>query len=267
MLLPQTIAQMARHEYRLAIDQSNARLAGAVAFADNGERFYSLHLHVTDGCRRQGVGTTLLEHVLAQARLRGRTGVSTSVDPARDPATHAFLLHRGFRTASRFLTAEGDMAAIHAAHRARCGRAAYLQNDRWRILPLTSDMLGEAGRLHAEYLSDLSAAGAAGYFVPPPLAGIGLSQVLVVGGSIQGILLVTRRGDVATFEARVVRPAFRHSRGSAALVMRALDATLDSGARRLRFCYFASTRDTAAVVRRMGIPVVETLDHLTKAVS
>jgi hypothetical protein len=132
----------------------------------------------------------------------------------------------------------------------------------WQILPLSVAMLREAGQLYAEYLSGLEPLESGGYYVSQQVAGIGLSQVLVVNGGIQGVILLTKNDNVVTFEARIVRTAFRRSRGSAALAMRALEAAVESGAKRLRFSYFTSTLDTAAFARRMDIPVIETLEEL-----
>jgi GNAT superfamily N-acetyltransferase len=269
MLLPEIAPHARRHEYRLAIDRSSGAIAGAAAFVDNGTILHALQLHTVLNRRAQGIGAQLLDHVLAEAALRHRKQVTATVRPSRDPALHDFLRHRGFEIRRQFLIAEGDLPETYRRQFARSRHLAELRASAggdWQILPLSVAMLRKAGQLYAENLSGLEPVESGGYYVSQQVAGIGLSQVLVVNGGIQGVILLTRNDNVVTVQARIVRPPFRRSRGSAALVLRALEAAVESGAKRFRFCYFTSTLDTSAFARRMDIPVIETLDELANTV-
>jgi GNAT superfamily N-acetyltransferase len=262
MLLPNTMPHAIRYEYRIAADADMSAVAGAAAFTDNGLGLHTLQIHTVLDRRGKGVGKQLLNHVLQEAANRGRKEVSAVLSARGEPEFHGFLNRHGFTLRSQFSTAEGDLTDICRRQRERGSRVVQKSLADGRIVPLTSEMLRDAGRLIAAYLSDLEPAQSGAYFVPQHLAGIGLSQALVIDGVLQGVIIVTRQNDVAIFESRAVTPQFRNTRSSAALLLRSIEVAMQSGAKRARFSFGESARDTAAYVRRMNLQVIDTIDHL-----
>ena len=266
MLLPRTVEHSTRYEYRIAIERGSASILGAAAFIDDGKGLRSLQLHTVHNRRRQGVATQLLDHLAAEANKRKRGEISAGVNPRSEIALHAFLISRGLAVRDRLCTAEGDLHEIFARQLARCRRLADIKAADWQIIPLSPEMLADAGKLLAEHISRLAPLEGATYFVAPERAGLGLSQALVAAGALQGILLMSRTADTVTFEARAVNPAFRNTRASAMLLTHALKGAVETGASRLRFCYTNTGRDTVAVVKRLGLQVIDTVDHLVRDV-
>ena len=270
MLLPKTLAQDIPYEYRLAVDQTRSCIVGAVAFADSGRLLYELRLHTIFNRRTEGIGTRLLDYVVAEATCRGRTEVKANVNALEEKTIHTFLRKRGFGMQSRCWAAAGDSVEIYRHLRDRCARIA--SNDAstregWRIVPLSPDMFNEAGRVFAEHLYNVAPGANGSLSLAAYLGRYELSQALVVNGSLHGIVLITNQQNAAVWRLRVVTPQFRNTRTSAALLMRAAQVSVESGAQRLLFSYFDEAPDTVAFVRRMGMTTMQTADVLARTVA
>lgn len=256
MLLPKAVESAIPYEYRIAVDRASATIAGAVAFGDGGAQVQLLQLHTVSSYRGQGVGTQLVDYVLAEAVRRGRGEVSAAIHPRDGDAIATFLRNRGFARKGLCCVGEGDLAEIYRRQQARCTRVAEIERGDWQILPLSRELLNEAGRVFPEYLGSIKA----------PYLGGDLSQALLVNGAMQGIFLVTRLGDTALFRLRVVQPQFRSSRASAALHMRAIKACAEAGCRQLCLSYLDTNEETQKLVRRLNLKVTDTAELLVKAV-
>jgi GNAT superfamily N-acetyltransferase len=267
-LLPESFSGDWRHEYRIAVDERSASIVGAVAFADVGGLLQSLHIRTVLDRRSEGIGTQLLDYVLAEADRRQRAGVAATVTVERHGILHDFLQKRGFGRVSRYCMAEGGAPEVYARTCARCVRIAEMGRGKWLVVPLTAAMYQQAERLIQEYMSGLAAAERRACAAPIDFSFFELSQALFVDGVMQGVILTKHvpADDTVVFRLRVVRPEFQNTRASSALLMRAAKVCVDTGAKRLLFFYFDFADDTVAFVQRAGMKVIKTVETLVKKV-
>lgn len=263
MMLPATIGYAFPCEYRLAVDTAASTSVGAIGFADTGTHLHVLQFHTVLNRRGSGIGTQLINAVVAEAVRRGRHGVVATVEMQAGGAVHQFLERRGFTIGRLYCTAEGDLREIYGRQCQRCTRITGINGGTWQIVPLGTDMYEDAGQLITEYLGSLGAA-ERGVCHFPDLKRYELSQALIVDGVLQGLILMTAVEDAAVWRLRVVRPQFRNTRASAALLMTTAKISVNTGARRLAFCYYDFADDTAAFVRRQGMRVISTLGTFVK---
>jgi GNAT superfamily N-acetyltransferase len=267
-LLPEAFSAAGQPEYRIAVDERSASIVGAVAFADAGGLLQSLHIRTLLHRRLEGIGTRLLDSVLAEAARRRRAGVAATVTVERHPILHDFLEKRGFARSSRYCMAEGSLPQVYARTCARCPRLAEMGRGKWLVVPLTAAMYPEAARLIEEYMCGLTAAARRACSLPIDLSFFEHSLALFVDGVMQGLILTKHvpSDDAFVFRLRVVRPQFQNTRASGALLMRAAKVAVDTGAQSLLFCYFDFADDTVAFVQRAGMRVIKTVDALVKRV-
>ena len=94
--LPDVAVQTAGRVLRLGVDSAKPSIAGALAYSDDSRSITGVRLHVVKPYRRQGVGSTLLNYAVAEARHLGRTRVFADTEMRKEPDADAFLSARGF---------------------------------------------------------------------------------------------------------------------------------------------------------------------------
>src|SRR5207249_4403403 len=82
------------------------------------------------------------------------------------------------------------------------------------------------------------------------------SRVLLVDGRARGLILLAVDGDLATYEARVVDPAYRGGWANVLLMATDLERGLTLGVRRVRFYSSGANRDTLKLAARCGARAV-----------
>jgi len=248
-----------RH-FMLAIDEGRSTIAGAVSYLDDGERFCGLRLRVVPDRQRVGVGTKLLEEVFKEADRQGRSQVTAQVDPDKHLALNNFLVRNRFKLKSRLSTVEGDLITdVDGKLRAFC------QDDLVQIVPLNRALGAEAGRLYAEYIASLPEPLSSRLFFSADAPRFRLTQLLLVDGKVEGLMLVEQDRTRAIIHARVVSERYRGGRASARLVLETLERLRQSGIERLRFQFFDTVRDTLKVSRRLNARTLEQVHFLVFA--
>ena len=109
MLLPDVAAHTAGRVLRLAVDSTNPGIAGALAYVDDSQSITSVRFHVVKTCRRQGLGSTLLNYAVDEARRLGRTKVFADTEMLKEPDAETFLTARGFRKVGQVTSMRGPL--------------------------------------------------------------------------------------------------------------------------------------------------------------
>lgn len=267
MLLPDTIADAPARDYWLAIDSLERSVAGAISFRDNGVTLENVRLHVVPGRQRTGIGTLLLEEVIREAAQRGRSKLAAYANAAREPALHSFFSKIGFNTESKLFTAEsGIHTAMEYLRRVRERAVAnHRDPESVEIVPLSNPLLSDAGRLYAEYIANLPDSVSGCAYFSADISQFHLTQLLLVDGAVQGMVLMSQHGETATVHARIVREQYRRGWSSAVLLGRAIERAQQAGIQRLRFHFFDTTSDTLQLVKRLNMPIVECVDRFSLA--
>jgi GNAT superfamily N-acetyltransferase len=91
-----------------------------------------------------------------------------------------------------------------------------------------------------------------------------ISPVVMVDGGVAGILLGHVDGETAVVRSRVVAPGYQGSWVNAVLIAEALDIGWAAGARRARFSYTSSNRDTEKLARRFRAKVTSVVAQFTR---
>jgi hypothetical protein len=151
----------------------------------------------------------VVEEVQRQATTRGRKQITAYLDPQRDPTLLSLLGECGFQAVRRFITVEGDLQTAADRLLAACPRALRVPAIVERIVPFSPAFLSAAGQLCAEFLSEIPTPPGDVFYLAGDPDRFTLSQFLVVDDEVHGMVLVTREGDAAAFEAWVVRPRYR----------------------------------------------------------
>lgn len=265
MLLPETVADAPARDYLLAIQAAQGTIAGAISYRDNGIHLLNLRMHVVRGAEQTSAGSRLIRAVFREAEDRGRLAVETRAEESREPALHRFFLEHGFEVKSRLFTAEGSMDRAYA-YLDRMRQAGGLRRrEGVEVVPLSRPLLSEAGRLYAEHISHLPEQTSAYVYFNGDLKHFGLTQVLLIDGSVQGLMLTSRTGDTATVHARVVRDSHRRGWASAELFLNTIERLREAGIRRLRFQFFESTYDTSKLTKRLHMQTIARTDLLSCA--
>ena len=267
MLLPDTISDAAARDYLLAIDPVRHTVAGAICFRDDGAKLEHLRLHVVPGYRRSGVGRQLVKEVIREAARRNRSEVTGRAMVNANPDLHSFLLENGFIIKATLFIAEGRMAS-GLAHwqKIRNGAIDHLPSS-VQIVPLSESLAKEAGRLYAEYIAHAPEQLSARVFFSGDIPRFQLTQILLIDGKAEGMILVEQNGATAIVHARIVTAANRQGRASAVLAGATIERLHQAGIQTLRFQFFDTTHDTFKLSKRLETQIVDSLDQLSFAVA
>jgi GNAT superfamily N-acetyltransferase len=264
MLLPDTMAEARRREYLLALlarQDHAAQVVGAASYIDNGAQLEGLRVHVIAAERRRGIGSMLLRHIARESAQRGRSQILAQANSMRAMDFDSFLRACGFRVTRKFYTVEGDVnTAQIVASGKRAARGAIAPGS--SIVPLSGAVAVEAGRLYAECIHDLPSASASRLWMGADLNRFAHSRVLLIGGQVQGLMLVEVPDKTALIHARIIRAGFRGTRASLMLLSETIEHLAAEGIRRARFQFFDSTRDTAKLARRLKLEIRECVNQL-----
>lgn len=267
MLLPDIVSHAPARDYLLAIDPLRHGVAGAIAFRDNGAKLEHLLVHVVPGYRRSGLATQLVEEVIREAARRNRSEVTARAMAKAHPDLHSLFLKSGFTVKSRLLTAEGPLASGLDQLLAIRDRAIRQMPSSVEVVPLSESLAKEAGRLYAEYIAHAPEQLSARVFFSGDIPRFQLTQILLMDGKAEGMILVERNGAKAIVHARIVTAANRQGRASAVLAGTTIERLHQAGIQTLRFQFFDTTQDTFKLSKRLETQIVDSLDQLSLVVT
>lgn len=260
MLLPRTFCDVAGREYLVAARDEAPRLVAAASFRRAGQSVTHLSLHVIPSFRRGGMASQILEYLVRS----GAKSVEGAVEITTETEAAAFCARTGFERVDALTTVEAGIA----------GMREYMVRLRSRIVlpagasivPLSAAPMEQAARLHALYVAQH------GELNPwraslAESSGLHHSPVVLIRGQVAGILLWEREGDTAVVRSRAVDPLYHGGWVNATLLAEGLDGAWSSGARRVRFCYTDSNRDTRKLADRFSSEVVSVLVRYVRTAS
>jgi GNAT superfamily N-acetyltransferase len=115
MLVPEAFERPGSPECLLAISKAGPGIVGAAAVRWYGQLAYGLRIRVIRTEWRQGVGSRLLEAMLAEARRRGIRRMVAAAGPRIEPSAEPFLRARGFVRVNQLTTVEAPIAGMREA--------------------------------------------------------------------------------------------------------------------------------------------------------
>jgi GNAT superfamily N-acetyltransferase len=249
MLLPETFADVAGREYLLATRPQQPRIAGAASFRRIRDGVSGVRLHVIPPFRRQGIASLLLERLCADAAVA--EGIS---EISREPAAESFCARAGFIRVEGLTAVEAAIERMREYARALRDRSRVPESA--RLVTLPEAPLDQVARLHAEYVVHAGELNPWRAAIASELTALRRSLVLLIGARVEGILLWHMDGSTAVVRSRVVTPQFQRGWANALLIAAGLDAGWEAGARRVRFTYADSNRDTRKMAQRLSGEVV-----------
>jgi len=248
MLLPETFGDVASRSYVLAVRDEAPRVVAAASFRHAHQAITHLRLHVIPGFRRLGVGSQLVEHI-ARGDARSMEG---TVEITSEPAAVAFCERNQFERVESLTTVEADIAEMRdytRRLRLRLGQPAGAC-----VMALADAPADQVAELHARYVAQEGEIDRwRGLVAQTPQMGI--SPVVMIDGRVAGILLGELEGATAVVRSRVVAPGYHGSWVNVLLLAEAMDIGWAAGARRARFFYTDTNRDTQKLAARFQAKV------------
>ena len=256
MLLPESFVGGARPELWLALDVSTGVILGAAAARVRESALHQMRIRVARPFRRQGVGSMLLDEMVA-----GGPSAIYAAASSGEPDAEPFLLARGFTRTDRIFLVEGDLMLLRDrifSLRDRLLATGRIPAD-IEILRPADAPAGRLATLFAEHVvpfREFRAGHAMPIVVDPRFAE---SPVLCVGGEPQGMVLYESDADsgVGRVHARLVTEPYRGGWANVVLMAAAIDRGLARGVRRLRFEAPESNPDTMKLMRRVRAEILQ----------
>lgn len=254
MLLPETRAGEPSREFLLCVRDEAPRVIAAASFRQTSEAVIDLRIHVIPTFRRRGVG----RQVVAYLARRGMRSVSGMVDMNRQHDAAAFCEALGFHCVDTLTTVEAEMAEMREYLRALCARRPAAA----QIVPLSSVPAAEVAQLHTRYVAHQTDSNPWRALLTGPgdLEG---SVAALIDGSVAGALLGGLEGETAVVRSRVAAPGPHSAWVNALLLTAAVEGAWSRGARRVRFTYNSSNRDTQKLARRFRTQITEVVALFT----
>jgi hypothetical protein len=132
-------------------------------------------------------------------------------------------------------------------------------------IPLSEAPVDQVARLHARYVAQEGELNQwRGLVARSPE--MEMSPVVMIDGCVAGILLGQIEGATAVVRSRVVAPGYHGSWVNAMLLAEALDIGWAGGARRARFSYTDSNRDTQKLAIRFRAEITSVVARYTRPV-
>lgn len=233
------------------------RIVAAASFRESPEAATHLRLHVVPSFRRRGVGSQLIDHV-AQSGARSVGGI---VEITKEPAATAFCQRNRFERVEVLTTVEADMAEMRDyTGRLRSRMTLPLGA---RVIPLSAAPVEQVAELHAQYVAQQGELNQwRGLVAHAPEMDI--SPVVMIDHRVAGILLGHLEGATAVVRSRVVAPGYQGGWVNAMLLAEALDIGWAACARRARFSYTDSNRDTEKLATRFKAEVTSVVAMFTR---
>ncbi|HEX3743874.1 MAG TPA: GNAT family N-acetyltransferase [Bryobacteraceae bacterium] len=241
MILPETCAGASSREYLLAVQDQPPHAIAAASFRQTATGVTDLRMHVIPRFRRSGVGSQVVAFLTAG----GARSVSGAVDLATEALAVAFCEARGFSRIDTLTTVEAEIAEMREFTRRLCSR----RQRAGEIVPLSRAPARQVAELHARYVAHQSESDPWRALVTAT-PGMQDSPVALIGGAVVGALLWELEGQTAVVRSRVAAPGRHASWVNALLLAEGLEGAWRRGARRVRFTYNSSNRDTQKLARR-----------------
>ncbi len=257
MLLPETFADASYRAYLLCVRDEAPRIVAAASFRPGPEAITHLRLHVIPSFRRRGVGSQIVDE-LARTRAASMEGI---VEVTKEPAAVAFCARNRFERVEALTTVEADMSQMRYYMSRLRDRIA--PSRRARTIPLSQAPVDQVANLHAEYVAREGELNRWRGLVAHT-SQMDISPVVIIDGRVAGILLGSLEGATAVVRSRVVAPGYHGSWVNAMLLAEALDIGWAAGARRARFSYPDSNRDTEKLARRFRAEVTSVVARFVR---
>ncbi len=257
MLLPETFADVSSRQYLLGMRDEAPHIVAAASFRPSPDAVTHLRLHVVPSFRRRGVGSQIVAHLV---RL-GSSVIEGTAEITKELAAEKFSERNRFERVDALTTVETEMA----------GMREYMSRLRSRMtlpagvstIPLSAAPVADVARLHAEYVAHEGE--------PNPwralmgrTSAMAISPVITVNGQVAGILLGEIDGATAVVRSRVVSRDWPGGWVNALLLAEALDWGWAHGARRARFSFNDSNRDTQKLAARFSAEVVSVVARFVR---
>jgi len=252
MLLPETFGDAAGREYLLALRAQAPRVVAAASFRQGADSLRCLRLHVVPSMRRCGVGSRMVEHLA----LNGERALEGSVEITREQAAVVFCERNRFGRVDGLTIVEGDLGEMREHLLAL--RARLTPPEGASVTPIREAPADEVARLHARYVAHDDEWNPWRTLV----AGTAVKEhslAAMVKGRVAGILLGELEGATAVVRSRVVEPSHQGGWVNAMLLAEGLDRAWNAGARRVRFFYTDSNRDTQKLAGRFRAEIVSVM--------
>jgi GNAT superfamily N-acetyltransferase len=257
MLLPETFSNVSSRTYLLAVRDEAPRIVAAVSFRESPEAVTQLRLHVVPAFRRRGVGSQLIDYA-AQGGARSIGGI---VEITKEPSAAAFCKRNRFERVEVLTTVEADMAEMRD-YTGRLRSRITLPLGA-RVIPLSEAPVEQVAELHAQYVAQQGELNQwRGLVAHAPEMDI--SPVVMIDQRVAGIMLGHLEGATAVVRSRVVAPGYHGGWVNAMLLAEALDIGWAAGARRARFSYTDSNRDTEKLAARFKAEVTGVVALFTR---
>jgi GNAT superfamily N-acetyltransferase len=259
MLLPETFADSASRTYLIGIRDQAPRIVAAASFRRGPESITHLRVHVVPSFRRCGVGSQIIEQVASG----GARSIGGTVEVTREPGAVEFCERNHFERVESLTTVEADMAEMRDHMRRLRGRIAMPSGA--RTIPLSEAPVDQVARLHSEYVAQEGELNQwRGLVAHSP--DMEISPVVMIDDRVAGILLGKIEGSTAVVRSRVVTPGYHGSWVNALLLAEALDIGWAAGARRARFSYNNSNRDTEKLASRFKAAITSVVARYTRTI-
>jgi GNAT superfamily N-acetyltransferase len=209
MLLPDVAARTPGRILRLAVDSAKPSIAGALAYTDDFQSITNVRLHVVKTCRRQGVGSALLNYAVDEARRLGRTRVFADAEMLKEPDAEAFLTARGFHKVGQLTSMRGPLVpqGVRAAlFEQWLAKAEELPPDS-RIVKIDEAPADQIAALFRAHIANVPLLSEMHRDLQP--ARHKESIVVMSGDRVIGFLLASVQGRLVHAPALVVVPEYR----------------------------------------------------------
>ena len=254
MLLPDVAANTSGRVLRLAVDSAKPSIAGALAYSDHSQSITNVRLHVVKTCRRQGVGSALLNYAVDEARGLGRTRVFADADMRKEPDAEAFLAARSFRrvgqltTVRRALAGRGPKAALFQKYLAKAQQFPPGS----RIVRMSEAPAGQIKALFKDYIANVPLLEEAHRNLRPERH---RGLAVMVGDRVISFILTSVQGNCAHVPALVVVPEYR-GRGLTFRMMEVLAQRADPAVTHVQFEFTESAAYTAKMAAEFGYEIL-----------
>lgn len=264
VLLPRTSATPAGRAFRLACDSSDARIVGALSYLDDSEAVTAAEVYVVPEQRRKGIGTMLINYLLAEGRRLGRDRVEVDAELISEPGGEAFLTSRGFRIIGRLNSVRSATAPYYAKYETFLENPAALKElaPSARIVKLSEAPAHQIFELYQDYILGMPQ-------LPGILRSFDPSQfphaiALLIEDKVAGFLLLEPVGRLMRASAVVIAPEYR-SRRIATMLFAIVHERWRGEIDEIEFDYLDTATFTAKRVGELGMPVSRSLARFQRS--
>ena len=267
MLLPEA-ARSGLCDLLIAATPERPYVAGAACVQRLPDRLTGVHVHVIPPLRRRGVGSRLLERVLAEGAAAGAASAAGWFDLVQHPAAPPFAAVHRFTEGERLTTVEWDTGIAYAYfdrmrqrwhrhgasrphHVVRLADASRAQRD--EVARMWNDFIVERPASRTDVVTSELARGA-----------FDDSPVLLQDGAVAGFLLLRGDGDRGWAEGQVVAPWARTGWVFAALGVAGCDVWRARGIRIGHFDWREGVSNPAKLARRLNGRIVRAVQEVTR---